>query len=94
MNDLLSKGFVYVLRCSDNKLYTGSTRDIEERLAAHGKGKVRTTKSRRPVELVYKEEFEEYSAARKRELYLKSGVGREWLKSQLEGWPSGLRRRS
>ena len=85
----LSKGFVYVLRCSDQRLYTGSTRDLQKRLEAHSMGKVRTTKNRRPFQLLYTEEFDDYSEARRREHYLKSGTGREWLKVQLEGWPSG-----
>lgn len=85
----VNKGFVYVLRCSDQKLYTGSTRDLYKRLEAHRTGKVRTTKNRRPVQLIYKEEFGNYQEARDREIYLKSGTGREWLKTQLEGWPSG-----
>jgi len=85
----LNKGFVYVLRCEDQKLYTGSTRDLDKRLEAHRMGRVRTTKNRRPVELIYTEEFEDYKEARQRELYLKSGTGREWLQAKLEGWPSG-----
>ena len=48
-------------------------------------GRVRTTKNRRPVELIYTEEFEDYKEARQRELYLKSGTGREWLQTKLEG---------
>jgi putative endonuclease len=64
-------------------------RDLNKRLEAHNQGKVRTTKNRRPVRLVYTEEFEDYSEARSRELYLKSGTGRDWLKNKLEGWPSG-----
>ena len=52
-------------------------------------GRVKTTKSRRPVELIYFEEFNDYSEARKREIYLKSGTGREWLKSKLERCQSG-----
>jgi putative endonuclease len=52
-------------------------------------GRVKTTKSRRPVQLIYSEEFENYTDARKREIYLKSGTGRDWLKTKMEGWPSG-----
>jgi len=88
-SQLMSKAYVYVLRCSDQRLYTGSTRDLQKRLKAHSAGSVRTTKNRRPFELVYTEEFDSYSEARKRELYLKSGTGREWLKRQSERWPSG-----
>jgi putative endonuclease len=78
-----SKGFVYVLKCHDQKLYIGSTRDLEERLTSHKMGRVKTTKSRRPILLVYLEEFEHYQEARKRELYLKTGTGRDWLKLTL-----------
>ena len=85
----MTKGFVYVLKCNDERLCTGSTRNLEKRLQAHNTGKVRTTKNRRPFQLIYVEELDDYSEARKRERYLKSGTGREWLKTQLEGWPSG-----
>ena len=73
----------YVLRCADNRLYIGSTRDLKKRIEAHNKGKVRTTKHRRPVKLIHVEKTINYSEARKRELYLKSGTGRDWLKSNI-----------
>jgi putative endonuclease len=79
----MEQGFVYVLKCADDKLYVGSTRDLSKRLKAHQKGRVKTTKGRRPVKLIYSEEFLSYSEARKRELYFKSGTGRDWLKSKL-----------
>ena len=73
-------GFTYVLRCADERLYIGSTRDLQKRIEAHNKGKVKTTKNRRPVKLIHSEESLNYSEARKRELYLKSGTGRDWLR--------------
>ncbi|MFI5294630.1 MAG: GIY-YIG nuclease family protein [Thermodesulfovibrionales bacterium] len=85
----MDKGFIYVLRCSDGRLYTGSPRDLAERLKDHNAGRVRTTKNRRPLEVIYTEEFSSYSDARIRELYLKSGTGRTWLRNHAEGWPSG-----
>src|SRR4030042_327901 len=90
----MNKAFVYVLGCKDQKLYSGSTRDLMKRIKDHEMGRVKTTKSQRPVQLVYSEEFENYTDARKREIYLKTGTGRDWLKSKMEGLPSGLRRRS
>ncbi len=83
------KGFIYVLKCSDNKLYVGSTRNLKNRIYSHENGRVKTTKSRRPVKLIYFEELKDYTEARKRELYFKSGIGRDWLKKKLEEWPSG-----
>ncbi|UCH45344.1 MAG: GIY-YIG nuclease family protein [Nitrospiraceae bacterium] len=79
----MEQGFVYVLKCADDKLYVGSTRNLTTRLEAHKKGRVKTTKGRRPVTLIYSENFSNYSEARKRELYFKSGTGRDWLRSKL-----------
>jgi len=76
--------WVYVIKSrKDEKLYTGCTSDIEKRLEYHNKGKVRSTRSRRPFELIYKEEFDTLALARKRENYLKTGNGRSWLKDKL-----------
>ena len=82
-------GFIYVLRCRDQRLYIGSTRDLDNRVKAHMMGRVKTTKGRRPVRLVYMEKFEDYREARKREFYLKSGTGRDWLTKMLERCRSG-----
>ncbi len=89
MGGVKIQGHVYVLRCKDERLYIGSTRDLDDRLKAHMMGRVKTTKRRRPVQLVYTEEFEDYREARKREFYLKSGTGREWLRLILERCRSG-----
>ncbi|MFA4888673.1 MAG: GIY-YIG nuclease family protein [Candidatus Omnitrophota bacterium] len=73
--------FVYVLRSiKDEKLYIGSTRQLlVERLVRHNKGQVPSTRMRIPFTLLYSESFDDFSNARKRELYLKSGSGREYL---------------
>ncbi|MDD5376863.1 MAG: GIY-YIG nuclease family protein [Candidatus Gracilibacteria bacterium] len=65
--------FTYILRCSDDSLYTGSTNDMEKRLHEHNhlKSGAHYTKIRRPVELVYTETFETMSEARKREYAIK-----------------------
>ncbi len=65
--------FTYILRCSDDSLYTGSTNDMEKRLHEHNnlKSWAHYTKIRRPVELVYQETFETMSEARKREYAIK-----------------------
>ena len=65
---------VYILKCSDDSLYTGITTDVERRVAEHnghgGKG-ARYTRSRRPVELIYSEACENRSSASKREASIK-----------------------
>ena len=50
--------YTYILKCSDETLYTGWTNDLEKRINAHNAGKgAKYTKNRRPVELAYYEEF-------------------------------------
>lgn len=64
--------FVYIVRCSDNTLYTGSTNDIENRISAHNAGTgSKYTRSRLPVDLKYKEVCRTKSAALKREAAIK-----------------------
>ena len=67
------KWFVYILRCGDGTLYTGITDDVEKRLAAHRAGKgAKYTRGRGPLELVYREECGDHSAALKREMEIKA----------------------
>jgi putative endonuclease len=74
----------YVLNGRDGLyLYKGSCRDLRARLMDHLAGRVSRTKCRRPLEIVYFEYHDDYSTARKRELFLKTGVGRQWLKDRL-----------
>ncbi len=65
--------FVYILRCSDDTLYTGITNDLEKRVHSHNHAPTgaKYTRSRRPVEMVYSEECEDKSAALKREMAIK-----------------------
>lgn len=64
--------YTYILKCRDGSLYTGWTNDIEKRLKAHNEGcGAKYTKSRRPVELVYYEEFDTKEEAMRREYRIK-----------------------
>lgn len=64
--------YLYMLRCGDGTLYTGITNNLSARLAAHASGKgAKYTRGRGPLELVYREEQESYSAALKREYQVK-----------------------
>ena len=66
------KNVTYILKCSDNSLYTGWTNDIKHRLKMHNEGKgAKYTRARLPVELVYFEEFETKTEALHREIELK-----------------------
>jgi len=73
--------FVYVLKSLiAPKSYVGMTDDLSRRLKEHNSGKHSYTKRHAPWEIIYKEEFNNYSDARKREKYLKSASGRKFLK--------------
>ena len=64
--------FAYILRCADNTYYCGYTDDLEKRLSAHNAGRgAKYTRSRRPVSVVYSEEFDNKHDAMSREYHLK-----------------------
>lgn len=64
--------YAYIVECADGTLYTGWTRDIEKRLAAHNGGRgAKYTRGRRPVRLAYSEEFSEKKDAMRREYAIK-----------------------
>jgi len=64
--------FIYIVRCSDNSLYTGYTNDVEKRIKKHNDGKgAKYTKHRLPVYVVHIEKFETKSDALKREHQIK-----------------------
>ena len=76
-----NKHFVYILECRDHTLYTGWTTDLTVRLSAHNDGAAgaKYTRTRRPVRLVYFEEFEDKGAALKRERAIKKLTRRQKL---------------
>ena len=64
--------YTYILRCEDGTLYTGWTNNLEKRVADHNAGKgAKYTRTRRPVELVYVEEFSTKEEAMSREYAIK-----------------------
>lgn len=64
--------YTYIVECKDGTFYTGWTNNVEKRLMAHNAGQgAKYTKSRRPVKLVYKEEFETKEEAMSREYAIK-----------------------
>jgi putative endonuclease len=74
---------VYILKSlKNNRYYTGSTDNLERRFAEHNSGKSTYTRLTRPFVLIHSEQFETRKEAVKRELFLKTGKGREWIKAQ------------
>ncbi len=77
--------YIYVLlSIKDKKFYIGFTSDLKNRLSEHAKGKVRSTKNRRPLKLIHYEYFIDKADAKAREVFLKSGFGRNQLKEALK----------
>ena len=67
-------------------LYIGSTKDLRNRLKEHLSGEVRTTKRLARLKLVYYEACLHKTDSRKRELQLKTGFGRGYIKRRLESY--------
>lgn len=70
----MSAWFTYILHCADDSLYTGISKDIPRRIVEHNtdnKLGAKYTRGRRPVKLVYQEQFDTRSAAAKREHEIK-----------------------
>jgi putative endonuclease len=73
---------VYAIKSeSRNYIYVGMTQNLENRLKRHNGGFEKTTKPYKPFFLIYQETLATRAEARKREKYLKSGIGKEFLKS-------------
>ena len=77
--------FVYVLLSKkDNKLYTGFTYDLRKRFNEHKTNQVVSTKHRGPFMLIYYEYCVNEQDARAREKYLKTGMGKRFIKNRLK----------
>ena len=64
--------WVYILRCGDGTLYTGTAADVERRLAAHRRGRgAKYTRGRGPLAVVYREACPDQGAALRREAAIK-----------------------
>ncbi|MCF8233071.1 MAG: GIY-YIG nuclease family protein [Bacteroidales bacterium] len=74
--------WVYAIQSEiDGRIYVGISQNVDLRVNQHNKGHTRSTKGYRPWGLVYTEQVgESMMAARKREKYYKSGIGREKIK--------------
>jgi len=83
--------YVYVIKNNERgKIYTGHTSDLKSRLKRHNgllKNKARsfTSKNKGIWKLIYGEKYETREKAIKREKWLKSGVGREYIKKYILG---------
>ena len=81
----MERYYVYtLLSLRDKKFYEGFTANLKERLQAHARGEVKSTQSRRPFKLIHYEYFINEDDAKAREIFLKSGFGRNQLRQALK----------
>ncbi|HBM45683.1 TPA: endonuclease [Patescibacteria group bacterium] len=74
--------FIYALKSeSKNYIYVGLTNNLKRRFDQHNTGKEKTTRSYRPFRVIFTKEFITRQEARNHEKYLKTGCGKEFLKS-------------
>lgn len=77
--------YTYVIQSQkSNYLYTGSTNNLQKRFKQHNSGKSTWTKNKGPWKLIYYEACISEDDARRREKYLKSGMGKRYLKNRLK----------
>ncbi|MDH5475143.1 MAG: GIY-YIG nuclease family protein [Cyclobacteriaceae bacterium] len=70
-----------IMSLNRNYIYVGFTNNLERRLLEHNNGYNKTTKPYRPFKLLFSEIHPTRIGAKKIEKYLKSGIGKEFLKS-------------
>jgi putative endonuclease len=82
--------YVYVLVSEkDGNKYVGYTNDLKRRLVIHNEGKVRSTRNRLPMKLVYFEGCLDREDATRREKYLKTAWGKRYIRNRLEHYLTG-----
>src|SRR3989344_591904 len=76
--------YVYVLKSQlDNKLYIGYSANLKKRFKEHQNGKVKSTKPRRPFELIFYEAYKSKVDAKRREKYFKTDKGKTTIQTML-----------
>lgn len=83
--------YVYVLKSlKDAKLYSGYSSDLKKRLLEHNKGRVDSTKRRKPFKLIYYEAYLNQQDATTREKFFKTQWGRNYLRRILKNYWKSL----
>ena len=82
--------YVYVLRIQrDGQFYVGFTGDLKRRFKEHNVGRVDSTRSRAPLDLIYSEACRDERDATQREKYVKTAWGKRYLKGGLRNYLTG-----
>lgn len=81
---MINMHYVYVLQSDqDNNLYVGCTNNLVKRVNQHNKGLNKSTKHRKPFNLIYYEKYYSKGVAFKREKYFKTAQGKRELKNKI-----------
>ena len=81
--------YTYIIESIRYKIrYVGSTHNLEKRIRDHNEGMAQYTKSRGPWKLICQEQYATRSEAVRREKFLKTGKGREYLANYLKNFGS------
>lgn len=82
--------YIYVLRSSkDKNYYVGYTENLKSRFEQHQKGRVDSTRDRRPLKIVYSEACLDKRDAIHREKYLKTHHGKQFIRNRLKSYLTG-----
>jgi len=82
--------YTYVLQSEiDHQFYVGYTKNLKLRFEKHNKGYIKSTKDRRPFQLIYYEACLSQKDALKREKYLKTFHGKQFLHKRLKSYLTG-----
>ncbi|OGX07923.1 MAG: excinuclease ABC subunit C [Omnitrophica WOR_2 bacterium GWA2_47_8] len=77
--------YIYVFKSEKTGIfYTGATGNLEERLEQHNKGQVFYTRNKLPIKLIYFEACLNKNDAYRREKYLKTGMGKRYIRNRLK----------
>ena len=84
--------YIYILLSfKDFQFYTGYSANLNKRLIEHQKGKVKSTKNRRPLGLAYYEVCRNRKDAIHREKYLKTSWGKRYIKNRIKNYLKDFR---
>ena len=87
---LILMPYVYILKTSKGYYYIGSTENIEMRVKYHQSGKVKSTRGKLPVTLVFKEFHKTKAEAQKKEYKFKSWKSKKMIEQVIKPWPHRL----
>lgn len=90
MNPVRPFYYVYVLQNKDGMFYTGCTKDLKKRYQEHLDKKSTYTRTRGPYKLIYYEACLHKDDAYRRERYLKTGMGKRYLRNRMKSFTRGL----